>query len=367
MNKLARYIIITVGVALVAFLAWYFSNILAYLLIAGVLSLIGRPLVNVLNRLRIGKRKFPHFLSAMITVIALWAIFLLFLLLLSPLITNFFNQLSTINSNQLIANLSDNLIQVELWIKEHIFGVDDTFNLQELLEEKLRGIVNTSAVVGVFGSVANMLVSLAVALFAITFITFFFLKEDNLFYEGMLALFPTKYESNARHALNTIAQLLRRYFIGIFADMLCVMTLLTTGLTLVVGLPFSTAIVLGFLGGILNMIPYIGPLISLLFGLTMGTATAFNAWDIPLYIPLLKMACVYITINIIDAMVFQPYIYSNSIKAHPLEIFLVILTAGSIAGIFGMILAIPTYMVVRVLAKEFFNQYRLVQKLTEKI
>lgn len=367
MNKLARYIIITVGVALVAFLAWYFSNILAYILISGVLSFIGRPLVNVLNRLHIGGRQFPHFLSALITVLCLWGIFLLFLLLMAPLITNFFNQLSTINPNQLIAGLSDNLSQIELWIKEHIFGVDATFDINKLLEDKFKDIFNTFAVTDFFGSVANMLVSIGIALFAITFITFFFLKEDRLFYNGLLMFFPARYESNARNALNAITQLLMRYFIGIFADMFCVMTLLTTGLTLIVGLPFSTAIVLGFLGGILNMIPYIGFIISLLFGLTIGTATAFNAWDIPLYISLLKMASVYISINIVDIMVFQPYIYSSSVKAHPLEIFLVILIAGSIAGIFGMILAIPTYTVLRVLAKEFFNQYRLVQKLTEKI
>ena len=367
MNKLARYIIITVGVALAAFLAWYFSNILAYLLIAGVLSLVGRPLVNFLNKLHIGKRNFPHALSALITVIALWAVFLLFLLLMSPMITNFFNQLSTISPNQIIANLSDSLSHIELWIREHVFGVNATFDLQQILEDKLKEIINTSSIVNIFGSVANMLMSIAIALFVITFITFFFLKEDNLFYDGILMLFPAKYESNARHALNTIVQLLMRYFIGIFADMLCVMTLLTTALTLIVGLPFSTAIVLGFLGGILNMIPYVGFIISMLIGLTISTATVFNTLDAPLYISLLKMASVYISINIIDAMVFQPYIYSNSIKAHPLEIFLVILIAGSIAGIFGMILAIPTYTVVRVLAKEFFNQFRLVRKLTEKM
>ena len=367
MNKLARYIIIAVGVAVVAFLAWYFSNILSYILISGVLSLVGQPLVRVLNRLRIGKRQFPRFLSALITVIGLWIIFLLFILLIAPLVTNLFNQLSAINPGHLVAGLSDHIIEIELWIKEHIFGVDATFDLQEIITDKLRGIINPASIAGFFGSVANMLMSIAVALFSITFITFFFLKEDKLFFNGILMFFPAKYDGNARNALNTITQLLRRYFIGIFAEILCLTILLTTGLTLVAGLPFSTALVLGFLGGVLNMIPYVGFFISLFFGLTISTATTFNALEIPLYISLLKTAAVYIVINIIDVMGYQPYVYSNSVKAHPLEIFLVILIAGSVAGIFGMILAIPTYTVVRVLAKEFFNQYRLVQKLTEKM
>jgi predicted PurR-regulated permease PerM len=261
----------------------------------------------------------------------------------------------------------EHITEIEIWIKEHIFGVDATFDLHQILSDKLRGIISPSSIADFFGSVANMLMSIVVALFSITFITFFFLKEDNLFHDGILMLFPAKYDDNARNALSTITQLLRRYFIGIFAEIFCLTILLSIGLTLVAGLPFTTALVLGFLGGVLNMIPYVGFFISLFFGLTIGTVTTFNALEIPLYISLLKMAAVYIVINIIDVMGYQPYVYSNSIKAHPLEIFLVILIAGSFAGIFGMILAIPAYTVVRVLAKEFFNQYRVVQKLTEKM
>ena len=63
----------------------------------------------------------------------------------------------------------------------------------------------------------------------------------------------------------------------------------------------------------------------------------------------------------------QPTLYSERVKAHPLEIFLVILIAGSLAGIVGMLLAIPSYTVLRVFAKEFFSQYRLVRQLPEKI
>ena len=68
-----------------------------------------------------------------------------------------------------------------------------------------------------------------------------------------------------------------------------------------------------------------------------------------------------------DDFVLQPTLYSERVKAHPLEIFIVILIAGSLAGVLGMLLAIPAYNVIRVFAKEFFNNFRVVQKLTEKI
>ena len=65
--------------------------------------------------------------------------------------------------------------------------------------------------------------------------------------------------------------------------------------------------------------------------------------------------------------IFQPFIYSNSVKAHPLEIFIVILIAGNIWGIWGMLIAIPAYTVIRVFAKEFLSNFKVVQKLTDKI
>jgi predicted PurR-regulated permease PerM len=69
--------------------------------------------------------------------------------------------------------------------------------------------------------------------------------------------------------------------------------------------------------------------------------------------------------KVIDNVVFQPQIFSRSVKSHPLEIFIVILIAATIGGVIGMLIAIPAYTVLRVIAKEFFNQNKLVQKITE--
>jgi predicted PurR-regulated permease PerM len=79
------------------------------------------------------------------------------------------------------------------------------------------------------------------------------------------------------------------------------------------------------------------------------------------------MLLVFIVVQIIDNILFQPVIFSSSVNAHPMEIFLVILIAGSMAGILGMILAIPTYTVLRVFAKEFFYQFRVVKQLTKRM
>jgi predicted PurR-regulated permease PerM len=368
MNRLARYIIIVASVALICFLAWYFSNILIYIFIAAVLSLIGQPIVKRLNKIRILKRPFPRGLSASITLLIFWTLLLLFIFVLSPLITGLIGELSSIKPDELIAKVSYLLHNAEEWIIKAVPGVNPDFSLQKALATGISNFFNESALLNIFGSVTNMLISIGTGMFVVTFITFFFLKEDHLFSNGVLALFPQKYEENARHAFQSVSTLLGRYFIGIFIDIFCVMTIVTLGLTFIAGLPFTTALVLGFIAGILNLVPYVGPLVSLVLGCSIGLAVMHSLGaETGTFVQILKMALVYIGTNIIDASFFQPYIYSNSIKAHPLEIFLVIITAGSVGGIFGMIIAIPTYTVIRVFAKEFFNHFRVVRKLTEKI
>lgn len=63
----------------------------------------------------------------------------------------------------------------------------------------------------------------------------------------------------------------------------------------------------------------------------------------------------------------QPYIFSKRVKAHPIEIFLVILIAGTIAGIAGMIIAVPVYTIARIVAKEFLSNHQFVKRLTDDL
>jgi predicted PurR-regulated permease PerM len=112
----------------------------------------------------------------------------------------------------------------------------------------------------------------------------------------------------------------------------------------------------------------LGPLIGAAFGLMVGLALNINADLMNYTLPLLgSMAIVFIVVKIIDDILFQPLIYSSSVKAHPLEIFLVILAAGSMAGVLGMMLAIPAYTILRVVAREFFVNLKIVKKLTENL
>jgi len=364
-NKLARYIIIAAVTAAVLAVAWYFQSIVAYVLVAAVLSLIGKPLMDVLSRVRIKKWQLPRALCAAVTLVAIWLLFVLFFYIFIPLILEQVSEFSKVDMVGLTAQLDEPLNKLDVWVRTH-FSSNPDFSVRSVLYGEVEKVVNVAQLSGLVGSLAGVVKSFGIAIFAISFITFFFLKEDGLFFQAIILMFPQRYEANIMRALSSTNRLLVRYFTGIFADILCVMTLITLGLTLIAGFSLQQALLIGLLAGIFNVIPYVGPLVSCSLGTLLCLVISVNS-GAP-FLPLeLKLLSVMFAVQIVDVAVLQPTIYSNSVKAHPLEIFLVILLAGSIAGVPGMLIAIPTYTVLRVFAKEFFNNFRLVQKLTEKI
>ncbi|NJM16503.1 MAG: AI-2E family transporter [Bacteroidales bacterium] len=146
-----------------------------------------------------------------------------------------------------------------------------------------------------------------------------------------------------------------------------IIVLITIGMTFI-GIGFKTALVIGLVVGIFNIIPYLGPLMGGGIGLLLGVASNISLPFYPELATLVTyMLVVLAAVQLIDNILFQPLIYSSSVNAHPLEIFIVIMIAGSMAGVAGMILAIPGYTILRVFAKEFFNHLKVVKKITKKI
>lgn len=367
MNSKVRYLFIAIGIAIIGFILWYFKSIVAYILISGVLSLVGRPLVDSLNKLHLGKIKIPRALSALATLIFMWIMIILFFRVFIPLIANQAREISSIDANSLIIKFQGPIDKIEqLLLNFNINALTDQ-SIEQYLSEKLMSVLNLSLLSNFFSSMASLLGNIFIAAFSISFMTFFFLKDKGLFYHSIFLFVPDKYLQNVEHILKSIKKLLTRYFIGIIVQITCIITLVSIGLTLV-GLDFSDALLTGLVVGIFNIIPYLGPIIGASLGLVMGLTTHL---ELPFYselIPLLGwMLLVFIIVQVIDNVVFQPVIYSSSVNAHPMEIFIILLMAGSLFGITGMILAIPTYTIIRVFLKEFFNNFKLVKKLTEKI
>jgi len=365
--KITRYILIILGVAAIAAIIWYFKSIVTYILIAAVISLIGHPLVELLCKVKIWKFRLTRSISAAFTLLFLLSIIFMFFRIFIPLVVNQANEFAQIKVKEVIVKLKEPISKFENYISE-IQGVKtEEFAIENYINDKLVSLFKVSHFTNFFGSLASVMGDIVVAIFAITFISFFFLKNDELFPNAILLLIPNKYARETKHIIYSISKLLKRYFTGMLIDVLAMIILISIGLS-IVGLHFNNVLVIALFVGIMNVIPYIGPLIGISFGLIMGLAVNLH---LDLYTEMLplwgKMLIVFVIVQIIDSTIFQPLIYSNSVNAHPLEIFLVILIAANLAGIVGMVLAIPTYTILRVVAKEFFTGIRLINKLTKGI
>ncbi len=367
MNPVFRYILVFIGILLGIFVIWYFSQIVAYILISAVLSLIGRPLVELLGRVKIRGRNVPKWLCALVVLLTIWVIVIGFFRFIIPLVATELNNLSEIDTQSVLTSLAEPIQYIEKVIDRFKLDGSNEFTVQRFVTEKALSIFNVSFATNFFSNLAGVLGNIFIAFFSVTFITFFFLRDENLFAESILSIVPDRHIDAFRHAMASTRKLLVRYFVGVLFQMTGVFTIVSGGLTLF-GVGFNHSILIGMIAAIFNVIPYLGPVMGASIGILLGIATHlqldFNSELVPL---IGKMALVFATAQLTDNFVFQPFIFSNSVNAHPLEIFLVIMIAGSVAGIPGMILAIPGYTVLRVFAKEFFNKFKVVKKLTSKI
>lgn len=364
MLKRNKWILVILGALLVGFLVWYYSNIVVYILVAAVFSVMGSPLVRLLDRIRIGKKKFPHSLSALLTLLVIYGVIFGLFAIAVPLLISQIATLSNIDPSELLAGLQQPIASLENFLVRNKI-MQSGGDLGNVITEKVLAFVSF----GNIGDVANTLFNLAtgfiVAVFAIAFITFFFLKHDRMLIKTIMLLTPVRLQSEIKHVYLKIIKLLSKYFLGLSLDMIVVMTLNTIAMTV---FGFKNALMIGVFAGMMNVVPYVGMVIGWILALIFASTGIIDAGGTIEMVPLILKVCgPLIVINMIDAYVFQPLIYANVVKAHPLEIFLVILIAASTAGILGMVLAIPTYTVIRIIAKEFLIQYPVIKSITKNI
>ena len=358
-----RTVLLIVGIGLLLFLMWFFAAIVSYIIISLVLSLIGRPIMRFLLNLKIGRFHFSRGIAAMVTLLLVWCFIVGSIRFLIPLLINEFQELSSINMNAVIHEVQTPLQRFMKFTGEMPTNGEER-SFVSMLGSQLGDKFDFSKLADVFTFVAGTVGEMLIGAFSVSFITFFFLKEEDMFKDGMMLLVPARYESKVMHVLESIYDLLKRYFIGLVLEIIMVGILVTAGLT-IIGLGFTHAVVVGLFCGLFNIIPYLGPWMGAVVGLLIGVATNIQADFMSHTLPVLGlMLIVFITVQILDNVLFQPLIYSSSVKAHPLEIFLVILIAGNVAGVLGMILAIPTYTILRVVGKEFFDKFKIVRRLT---
>ncbi len=364
-NRLADYIIKIAGLAAMIAICCIFSNVLIYILSAVVVSLIGHPIVRIFRKIHIKKLHIPDWISALLTILIIVAMLALIIAVMIPMVMNIINEAS-VASDSTVSGTSW-IEGVNQWLIGIFPGLGPDFNLITSLLKVLSDALSFSGVTGFVGSVAGVVVDIVVGVFTVSFISFFFLKDETLFGRIICALVPNKIEQMVSKTLDEIRQLLSRYFVGLLLEMLGVALINFLGIWLIARLDVSYALGIAVIAGILNIIPYIGPLIGEVIGALLGMILKAGipgiGLDVNVWLFGLIILAIMLAVQLIDNFVFQPLIYSTSIKAHPLEIFIVFLMAGHIGGIVGMLVAIPAYTVIRVIAVRFFYRFKIIQRL----
>jgi len=352
------------GVTALLMLLWFFRVIIAYLLIAAVVSFVGEPLMRGLKKITIKKRCMPSWLCALITLLTFGVVILGLVLMFTPLLIEEINIISQIDPTIVAERLQIKWNELQGVVQSSGVGMDQNEITQFLINEA-KNLMSFGWVSSLFGNIFGFASSIIIGFFAVLFIAFFFLKDGLLFARMVFTLTPDRHMDKVKNIMEHSHHLLGRYFVGIVLQSLIMTAMVSISLYI---LGVQNALLIGLFGGIMNVIPYLGPLLGGTFGivvaLTTGLHLDFNAEVLPL---LGKVLAVFIVAQQIDGFIVQPLVLGNSVKAHPLEIFIVVLAAGTIAGIMGMVLAIPAYTILRVVAREFLSEFKVVDSLTRDL
>ena len=355
-DGILRAVGIITAILLVCYFLFKINIVLIYITIALVISLLGRPIVVLLrNRL-----KMNNTLAVILTMVTFLGLIIGIILLFIPLLIKQGQNLSLLNIEALQQNLENLYNEVTTY-----FGITTVDLKVQLRESKLFSRINFGVIPEFLNSVVGLLGSISIGLFSVIFIAFFYLKDSKLLQDNLMALVPDEKEAKLKKSIYTIKLLLSRYFGGLVLQ-ISILFVIYTAVLLIFGI--ENPVVIAFLCALLNLIPYIGPIISgflmALLTMTSNLGADFSTVILP------KTIFVMIGFAIgqlVDNFFSQPFIFSNSVKSHPLEIFLVIIIGGLLFGITGMVIAVPGYTVIKVILKEFFADNKIVKSLTKNL
>ena len=359
-NGILRAVAIIAGVALLLFFLYRIQSVIAYLMIATVVTLIGRPIVFFLEK----KLKFNNTLAVVVTILLMFGILAGVIALFVPLLTEQGKNLSLLDLKDLQRSINELYWQITHYFTASPNVVDEMIKESNIEKNIFEGL-DLAFIPNFLNSFVSVLGTVGVGLFSVLFISFFFLKDRKLIQNGLLMFVPESKEQGVMHSLGKINNLLSRYFVGLLLQLLVLFTIYSITL-LVVGI--KSAIVIAFLCALFNVIPYIGPIIGgvimIVLTMTSNLGSDFSTVILP------KAGYVLIGLvigQLIDNFFSQPIIFSNSVKSRPLEIFLVIIIAGLLFGVVGMIVAVPGYTALKVILKEFLYDNKIVRNLTRNL
>jgi len=348
-----------IGLALIYLLTLGFIKIFeifVYFIVAVILTLMLNPLIQFMKK----KLKLKNILAVFLSFLILFFIIFGLIMMIVPLISSQSKSLALLNPESIQRNLllTYNNLQTFLLTKgidlSHLVSVNDIFSK-----------IDFNIIPSILNGFVGFLSSFGIGLVSVLFITFFFLKDLPNFIAGFKSILPEKQKDKILLSLEKINHLLSRYFLGLLAQLLIVFVLNYIVL-LIVGV--DHAFTIAFICALFNLIPYLGPLIGMIFAtiLTMISHIGLD-FQSEILAKTIGVLIGFMIVQAIDNNLSQPFIFSNSVNSHPLEIFIITIISGLLMGIIGMIIAVPLYTIIKVFAKEFYPENKIVWLITRNL
>ena len=346
LNALKKIIIFS----LILYFFYLIRPILIYLSISLIITIILNPLILFLKT----RLKFNNSLAAITSMSGLILIIGLLIKSFIPLLVEQARNLSLLNSTELQTSVNKIIEKYS-----DLYFTNDSNFINSIINSKLFSQLDLSYITDLLNNIIAGLGSFSIGIFTIIFITFFFLRDSEIIINKIKLLIPKGIKSNVNESISQINALLSRYFLALIIQ-ITILFILYLILLSIVGI--NNVLIIAFLCALLNLIPYVGPLIS---GFLLTILTLTNYIDIDFgAIILSKVIYVvigFVIVQAIDNFLIQPILFSKSVKSHPLEIFLVILIFGYIFGVTGLILAVPCYTVIKVILRTVYSKNLVVK------
>lgn len=316
-----KYIFSPIGVII--------STLFLPILVSGFLFYMFNPLVLFLE-----KRKVPRLLSVILIFIAFIAIVVLAVVQIGPVLTDQITELA----KAIPGYWSD----FEKWLggitkNPPLNGFDIKGELEKanISVPKILNSVLNGVTAGI-GAIASFLTSFVMILVTVPFILLYMFKDGHRFMDSVEKFFPKVIRPDAKKIIQEMNKTLSSYISSQALDCLFVGIFTFIGY-LIIGQPYG--LLFALIAGVTNIIPYLGPVIGAAPAVIVALFTSpFQA---------LLVIIVVVIVQQIDGNVLQPLIMGRSLKIHPLTIIVILLVAGNLAGLLGMVLGVPLYAVVK--------------------
>lgn len=351
-----RAVGILIGIFLLLYFLYTIQSVLVYIAVAGVISLIGRPVVIFLR----SSLRIPNQLAVIIVLLLVLLIFVGIILVFVPIVIEQTYHLGQIDIEAFKNDINELNTQINAYL-----GVEEINILESIRQSEFMRSLDMNMIPRFLNSVFGILGATLIAVFSIIFISFFLLKDSKLMLNSILVFANKGEEDKFQRVFNKIKILLSRYFVGLTLQITVLFILYVLLLSI---FEINNPVAIAFICAILNLVPYLGPIFAgilmALFVISSNLGADFQTFILPRVIYVMLG---YGIAQLIDNFISQPLIFGASVRSHPLEIFLIILIAGLMFGVVGMVVAIPFYTALKVIAKESLSEYKIVKRLTRDL